>query len=32
MSDFEHVDRADRLTAILIMINVAALVLLAFVL
>jgi hypothetical protein len=32
MSDFEHVDRTDRLTAILIMINVAALVLLAFVL
>jgi hypothetical protein len=32
MSDFEHVDRTDRLIAILILINAVALVLLAFVL
>jgi hypothetical protein len=32
MSDFEHVDRTDRLIAILIIVNAVALVLLAFVL
>jgi hypothetical protein len=30
MSDFEHVDRTDRLIAILIIVNAVALVLLAF--
>jgi hypothetical protein len=32
MSDFEHVDRTDRLIAILNIVNAVALVLLAFVL